>query len=260
MPALAVLLTSALLFACTVGEAGADVGMTVQPLVIQFKADPGVESFAKVTVDNSGSEALRVTVQQVDWRTAVDGAVKMERVGTEGANSLNPYLKISAPGFVLGPGERRELTVTARIPAEYSAKSATTWGGFFIRGSAANGPLGAFGPAATVLAYNTIGDPARHMQLLALNVEQTGPGAVRMFSRLRNDGANFVRPSARLMIAQGARIVADTTVGNNTVFPGDLRVIQHDFKELAPGQYRLDATFDYGGATLVEGVTTFTVK
>jgi hypothetical protein len=258
--ALTMILGSAAFCACAAGEARADVGMTVQPLVIEFKASPGAESFANVSVNNSGSEPIRVTVQQIDWRTTVDGSVRMERVGAEGPQSLNPYLNVSAPGFELSPGETRRLTITARLPADYQTKSASTWGGFFVRGTRANGAPGAFGPAATVLAYNTMGTPSRHMQLTALQVTQTGPGTVRLFTRLRNDGENYIRPSARVMIEQGGRVIGDATLANSTVFPGDLRVIRHDFGGLAPGQYGLEITFDYGGNTLVEGTTDFRVN
>ncbi len=253
-------LFAALLFACAAPEARADVGMTVQPLVIEFKAMPGAESFANVTVNNSGSEPLRVTLQQIDWHTTADGSVKIESVGTEGAQSLDPYLRISAPGFELAPGETRQLTITARLPAGYPAKSGSTWGGFFIRGSRADSPPGSFGPAATVLAYDTMGTPVRHMQLTALRATQIGPGTVRLFARLRNDGENFIRPSVRVMVERASRIVDDSTLVNSTVFPGDLRVLQHDLTGLAPGAYRLETTFDYGGDTLVEGTTDFTVK
>jgi hypothetical protein len=259
-PLAATALCAALFLAGLSGRAGADVGLTVQPLVLQFSIVPGGEAVAQVRVNNSGSEPLRVTVQQIDWRTLVDGTVKMERVGAEGANSLNPYLRISTPGLVLGPGETRLLAVSARLPAGLPAKDGTTWGGFFIRGSGASGPLGAFGPAATVMAYNTIGAPKRHMDLLALRVSPVGHGSLRVFARLRNTGENFIRPSARVMIEQAGRVVTDTTLGNSVVFAGDLRVIEHDFGDLPPGRYHVEITFDYGGDTLVEGATDGTVR
>jgi hypothetical protein len=62
------------------------------------------------------------------------------------------------------------------------------------------------------------------------------------------------------MLEQAGHVVNDSTLGNSTIFPGDERVAQHDFKDIAPGAYRLEITFDYGGDTLIQGTTDFTVK
>ena len=65
--------------------------ISVEPLVVQFSLAPGGQVSTPVTVRNTGSEKAVVTASQIDWRTTLDGAMKSERPGTEGALSLNPH-------------------------------------------------------------------------------------------------------------------------------------------------------------------------
>jgi hypothetical protein len=44
------------------------------------------------------------------------------------------------------------------------------------------------------------------------------------------------------------------------IFGGEGRLYTRTLRDLAPGAYGLQLTIDYGGATLVEGTTEFTVR
>ncbi|MBV8750208.1 MAG: hypothetical protein JO103_10900 [Candidatus Eremiobacteraeota bacterium] len=253
------LAAAVLAWACAMqpGPAGATVNLSVEPLVLVFHAASGNDVSTKVVVSNAGDEPERVTVQQTDWHTAVDGSVRIERPGTEGASSLNPYLSLSSFGFVLAGGESRTLTVTLRLPATFPGTPASYWGGFVLRGA----PLrrGGVGPAALVIAYDTIGEPRRHVRVDTVRVAPDEAGGVRVFARFRNDGADYVRPSARIMVSQSGRVVRDETIAIRTIFAGDTRIVQHGMRDLAPGAYRLELVLDDGGPTLTSAATAFEV-
>jgi hypothetical protein len=256
-PLAATIVAAACVFAAT--PAPADVALTVQPLVLQFKAQPGETGHATVTVENNGSETERVTVQQVDWHTNSVGTVQLERIGAEGDRSLNGQLRASTTGFVLAPGETRKVTLDLHVPDDFARNARSYWGGYLIRGSAAQGAAQSIGPGATVLAYNTIGAPPRHLSVHALRVSPGDNHAPKIFTRIANDGQDYLRPVTRMIVSADGRVVRDESLSTAVIFPGDSRVIEKTLDDLPHGDYRLQLTFDYGGGSLLEGSTRFAV-
>lgn len=235
--------------------------ISVEPLVVQFALAPGGQAGTPVTIRNSGSQKALVVVSQIDWRTTLDGSVKTERPGSQ-ASSLDAHLRLSGEGeFVLAPGEARKLTLSLVLPTTFSAAPRDYWGGYLVRATPAGEPSAkSFGVGANILAYETVGPVARHVKLTDLRVE-SGPGhAVQLTARLHNDGRNFVRPQLRMLVAQGGRIVQQRDDSTPAIFGGAHRVYTRALSDLLPGTYQLQLTIDYGGDTLVEGTTEFTVR
>jgi hypothetical protein len=252
----------ALVLAPAAGRADAPgLQISVEPLVVQFALAPGGQVSTPVTIRNVGSEKAVVTASQIDWRTTLDGALKSERPGTEGALSLNPHLRLSASEFVLEPGETRRMTLSLVLPTGFSAAPQDYRGGYFVRATPAGSPSAqSFGVGANILAYETVGAPSRHLKLTSLKVVDAGDRSVQFTARLMNDGRNFVRPQIRMLVGQGARVIQQRDDSTPAVFGGEPRLYTRTLRDLLPGTYRLQLTVDYGGDTLIEGTTDFTVR
>jgi hypothetical protein len=253
--AVATLLSGAAAYA----QSSTTVSMTVSPLVLEFHAAPGVPASANVTIRNNGTAAERITAQRMDWRTTPEGTIKIEPVGTEGASSIANYLRLSPEDVVLAPGESREFALTLDLPANFPPAAGVYWGGFFIRAVPATGTA-MFGPAATVVVYNTVGTPRTHVKLTQLRVEQAGIDGANVVAHVLNDGVGYARPQARIVVTQDGRVIRDQTENMPVIFAGAPRVYTKALTGLPGGSYELTVTIDYGGATLLEGTTSFRIR
>jgi hypothetical protein len=255
-----VLIASALIPAVARADAPA-LQISVEPMVVQFAVAPGNAASTPVVVRNTGTQPAVVVVTPIDWRTTVDGTVKTERPGSEGVSSLGPELRLSANDFTLEPGESKQMTLALTLPAGFPATARDYWAGYFVRATAAGAPSArSFGVGANILAYETVGPPSRHLKFASLRVTDAGSGAVQLTARLQNDGRTFVRPQIRMTLAQAGRVVQQREDSTPAIFGGEGRLYTRTLRDLAPGAYGLQLTIDYGGATLVEGTTEFTVR
>ena len=234
--------------------------ISVQPLIVQFAIAPGQQSSAHVIVKNTGTQAARVTANQIDWISNVDGTVKTGKPGLTGNSSLDPFLHLSGNEFTLAPGQTQEMTLTLDLPSMFPSTVGDHWGGYFIRATSAEGPAGSFGVGANILAYETVGTPRKHLKLTTMRVEDAGNGNVRLVARMLNDGETYVRPQIHLQVAQAGRIVQQRDDSTPAIFAGSPRLYTRTFSGLTPGSYALALTVDYGGSTLVAGTTQFAVR
>jgi hypothetical protein len=235
--------------------------ISVEPLVVQFALAPGGQAGTPVTIRNTGTQKALVVANAIDWRTTLDGSVKTERPGSQ-PSSLDGHLRLSGESeFVLAPGEARRLTLSLVLPTTFSSAPRDYWSGYFVRATPAGSPsTQSFGVGANVLAYETVGPVSRHVKLTDLRVDAGAGRAVQLTARLHNDGRNFVRPQIRMLVAQGGRIVQQRDDSTPAIFGGQRRLYARTLSDLVPGTYQLQLTIDYGGDTLVEGTTEFTVR
>ena len=234
--------------------------ISVQPLIVQFAIAPGQQASAHVIVKNTGTQAARVNANQIDWSSNVDGTVKTGKPGLTGVSSVDPYLHLSGNEFTLAPGQTQEMTLTLDLPSTFPSAIGDHWGGYFIRATSAEGPAGSFGVGANILVYETVGSARKHLKLTTLRVEDAGGGNIRLVARMSNDGETYLRPQIHLQIAQGGRIVQSRDDSTPAIFAGNPRLYTRTFSDLTPGNYALALTIDYGGSSLIQGMTQFTVR
>ena len=235
--------------------------ISVEPLVVQFAIAPGASASTRVTIRNTGTEKALVIASPIDWRTTLDGNVKTERSGTEGAASINPYLRLSGTEFTLEPGETRLLSLSLTLPSTFASAARDYWGGYFVRATPAGSPTTrTFGVGANILTYETVGPASRHVKVTALRVTDAGERNVDVTARIVNDGRTFVRPQIRMMLAQSGRVVQQFEDSTPAIFGGEPRLYKRTLRDLAPGHYSLTLAIDYGGDTLIEGSTDFSVR
>jgi hypothetical protein len=239
--------------------AGASLSLTVSPLVVEFHAGAGDTATAKVTVRNSGPDPERVIAMRMDWRVSADGTVRVEAPGTEGVASVSDYLRMEPADVPLAPGETRELTITLDLPSTFPKTTAVYHSGFLVRAVPLTGHVN-FGPAATIVAYNTVGTPVSHAKITQLHVSGQGNGTALLAARIANDGSAYARSTGRIVLRRDGKIVVDQTESIPVLFANEARAYNKALRGLAPGSYDVTFTVDYGGPTLIEGSTEVAVR
>lgn len=235
------------------------LSLTVAPLVVEFRAGAGDTGTATVTVHNGASDPERIVALRMDWKVAGDGTVRVEQPGTETKASIADYLRMEPADAVLAPGETREFALTLDLPSGFSHDTAVYHSGFLVRGVPVTGHVN-FGPAATVVVYDTVGTPVSHAKITQLHVTSPAAGAATLSARIVNDGTAYARPTGRIVLRHDGQVVVDQTDSIPVLFADESRVYNKALTGLAPGAYDLSFTFDYGGPTLIEGTTEVRVK
>jgi hypothetical protein len=260
---IAIALGSAIVLAATPAlaqsAAASSLSLTVAPLVVEFHAGAGDAGTATVTVHNGGTDPERIIALRMDWKASADGTVRVEQPGTEGKASIADYLRMEPGDVVLAPGETRELALTLDLPATFSQATAVYHSGFLVRAVPVTGHVN-FGPAATIVAYDTVGTPASHAKLTQLHVSSPAGGAALLSARIVNDGAAYARSTGRIVLRHDGQVVVDETDSIPVLFGGEARVFNKALSGLAPGAYDVSLTIDYGGPTLIEGTTEVQVR
>jgi hypothetical protein len=237
--------------------ARAGLSLTVEPLVQELHIAPGSSGAFAVKVTNGGTEAEKVSVEPIDWNVTTDGSLQFRQTDLANSHSITRYLSVPAYSFVLAPGTSREFPLSMRLPISFSAAPGVYWGGFLVR--AASVAKSGVGPAGTVFVYETVGAPTAHLTLKAMRVTQSGSSGAVLSARLQNDGNSYARVSARLLIEQSGRVIQDRDLATPTIFPGALRVVNEEIKNLPPGDYRAELSFDYGTDVILTGSTDFRI-
>jgi len=235
------------------------LSLTVAPLVVEFRAGAGDTGTATVTVHNGGSDPERIIALRMDWKVAGDGTVRVEQPDTEGKASLSDFVRLDPDDVVLAPGETRELALTLDLPAAFPQASAVYHAGFLVRAVPPNGHVN-FGPAATVVVYDTVGTPTAHAKITQLHVTSPVSGSASISARILNDGTAYARSTGRIVLRRDGQVVADETESIPVLFANESRVYNKALTGLAAGTYDASFTLDYGGPTLIQGTTEVRVR
>lgn len=260
--AFAIALGSAIAFAggpVQAQDAGQSLSLTVSPLVVEFRAGAGDTGTAEVTVHNGGNAPERIVALRMDWKVAGDGTVRVEQPGTEGSASIADALRIEPADVELAPGETRQLALTLEPPASFSVAPAVYHSGFLIRAVPLTGVV-SFGPAATVVVYDTVGAPRAHVAVTQLHVSAPGSGSAVLAARIVNDGVAYARLTGRTVLRRDGQVIADQTDSIPVLFAGEARVFTKTLSDLEPGAYDVSFTLDYGGPTLIQGTAAVNVR
>lgn len=231
--------------------AAENVAIGVDPMVFEFTASAGQVQSGSIAITNSGDVDEIVFAKPIDWRTDASGDVVFETAGSEGAHSLTNQLQLSPASFTLHPGERRNITVVLRAGKTISD---TAWGGFILKAAAGGAEAASIAPGATVFIYNTAGPVVRHVRMTQLKAAVAG-SAANFSAMLLNDGTGYVRPSARLLLYSGSTVVRRIDIPVSVIFPHARRDLRGSIAGIRRGSYAAHLIVDYGGDSVVDGIT-----
>ena len=233
------------------------MNVSVTPLVSEMHVPSGQTGRTSTQVTNDGDADERISIEPVDWTTNQNGAIQLERPGSEGAHSLTKYLQALSYRFILRPHETRRVEVALTMPPSQAAES--YWGGFIIKSQPLGGNL-AIGPAATFFVYDDVGSPRRHVSVASVHqVRVAGTRSVRMTVRLYNDGSAYARTAGTLVISKDGKTVSEQRLAIGAILPGHARLVTSVISGLPSGTYAARVVFDYGGEVIVGADTSVAI-
>lgn len=230
--------------------ASAAGGLSVTPSRLETTARAGAGG--SVTITNSSSRKLRVTVRARPWRQSSNGALAANRSRRLGR------VRVSASKFTLAAGTSRSVSVRLRrVPARRSL-----YGALDILGKPVKRRSG------INVAYRLVSslrfNPAagrRKLRLSAGNAGTTGSGSSRMLVlRVKNRG-NTVDPVGGTVSITGARGGRTGGINPQFIVPGkSIRLKALSLSGLRKGRYTAAITLSQAGRNIVSVTRSFRIR
>lgn len=247
-------------------RARAQVSVEVSPLRVEIQAGPGATSTQAVTLNNGGTEPVRVRARLSDWDLARDGSPQFEGVPEGGPFSATAWVRVAPPELVIDPGKdgivRFSLTVPlGTAPSGYRAGILFE---FVPPGGEAVTKKGMqFRSRIATLIYVNVGDPPAAVELTDLSQRVTAE-RTQLIAVLANTGKRTVRTKGTMTIFDaGGKQLEQVPVPDVPVLPQSEREVAiaafEAAKPLPPGEYRVEVKIDVGMPALLVGETTLKV-
>jgi P pilus assembly chaperone PapD len=237
----------ALASVATAATASAAGGLGISPAIVEAVAAPGHAGI--VTVSNTTSVAMRVTVRARPWIQPRSGIATPDRRHTLGRVRVGP------PSFTLPAGQRRAIDVSLlRAPA-----GGSLYGNLEIVGA----PQGAPPRGAIRTRYRLIAalrlDPAAAKRLLKVQVGRLRARGTTVLMALRNSGNTVMPITGSVRITGGAGTVR-TTLAEARILPGATVDVSLRSGKLLAGRYVADMTLRQGGRSVATAKRVFRVR
>ena len=153
---------------------------------MEIQAGPGATSTQAVTLNNGGTEPVRVRARLTDWDLSRDGSPQFEGVPEGGPFSATAWVRVAPPELLIDPGKdgivRFSLTVPTgtapcRLPHRASCSNSCPPSGDIARRAKEM----QFRSRVATLIYVNVGEPPVAVELTDLRSRVT-PGAHRSSS------------------------------------------------------------------------------
>ena len=243
--AVAAFFAVALVAAVSAAAAG---GLSISPAVLETVAKAG--RVGSVTVANTTSKPMRVTVRARPWRQPRSGIV-----APDGRRTLGRQVRVSPSSLTLAAGQRRAVIVS--LPNEPARGS--LYGSLEIIGT----PQGAAGVKAIRTRYRLIAGlrlnppiAKRVFKVQVGRIRATGKGALMT---LRNSG-NTVTPVAGAVRIVGGAGTVRTTIAEARILPGATVDVSLRSRTLLGGRYVATVTLRQGSTSVASVKRSFTVR
>jgi P pilus assembly chaperone PapD len=246
--------------------ARAQVSVEVSPLRVEIQAGPGATSTQAVTLNNGGTEAVRVRARLSDWDLARDGSPQFEGVPEGGPYSATAWVRVAPPELVIDPGKDGIVRFSLTVPLG-TAPSGYRAGILFEfvppGGEAVNKKGMQFRSRIATLIYVNVGDPPAAVELTDLSQRVTAE-RTQLIAVLANTGKRTVRTKGTMTIFDaGGKQLEQIPVPDVPVLPQSEREVAiaafEAAKPLPPGEYRVEVKIDVGMPALLVGETTLKV-
>ena len=247
--------------------AAAQISVEVSPLRVELQAGPGSTSTQAVTLNNGGTEPVRIRARVTDWDLSRDGAPQFEGAKENGPFSATAWVRVAPPEQVIDPGKEGTVRFTLTVPADAMPSGYRT--GILFEFLPASADLIArkrevqFRSRVATLIYVNVGEPPASVELNDLRT-RSSPQQTQIVAVLANTGKRNVRTRGTMTVfaADGTQ-VAQVPVPDVPVLPESEREVAivafEAAKPLPPGDYRVEVRFDVGMAALIVGETTLKV-
>jgi hypothetical protein len=230
--------------------ASAAGGLSVSPSRLETTARTGASG--NVTIKNSSTRKLRITVRARPWRQASNGVVAANRSRRLGS------VRLSASTFTLSPGASRSVTATLRrVPARRSL-----YGALDVLGKPTKRRKGinvAYRLVSSLRFNPTAG--RRKLRLSAGAAGTTGRGSSRMLVlRVKNRG-NTVDPVGGTVSITGPKGGRSGGISPMSIVPGkSIRLKVLSLSGLRKGRYTAAITLAQAGRNIVSVTRRFRIR
>ena len=233
------------------------LSLNVWPPRVDLNVVPGENRTGVITVDNKGSEKVRVLCYITDIDMDKFGNLLFPEGGTL-SQSCEPWLLVNPEDFTLSQGTNQRVRYTLKVPdnaagtflasiffqSKPEGKSQTTGSQLTVR-------------VGTIFVINVIGTGFKSGELTALSMNNIGKENIAQVELgFKNKGNLLVRPKGTVEIKNEAGWTVDKLVineDNQAVLPYAERIIRIPIANIRPGSYDLIAMVDYGGSEILSG-------
>lgn len=254
-------------------------GFRISPVRSEFTIEKGKSEVLNMTLENPADAptTARAIVNDFIASDKEDGEPRL--ILDENAEApKNSFKTLVQPiaDVQLGPREKKEITVTIRIPENANA------GGYYgaVRFAPAtqdsgSGNVGLTASVGSIVLVRVPGNLIERLDLLELTAGQNGKpkslinsGEVSVITRLKNEGDIHVKPFGKItvknmfgkVVYEGEFNVGDTEDSRANILPGSTRKFENSLgKQNLIGRYTIEANlgFSQGSGDIISAKTSF---
>lgn len=233
------------------------LSLNVWPPRVDLNVVPGESRTGVITVDNKGSEKVRVVCYITDIDMDKFGNLLFPEGGTL-SQSCEPWLLVNPEDFTLSQGTNQRVRYTLKVPDN----AAGTFLALIFFQSKPEGKTPTTGSqlavrVGTMFVITVTGTGFKGGELTALsmnNINQDNIAQVEL--GFKNKGNLLVRPKGTVEIKNEAGWTVEKLMineDNQAVLPFAERIIRIPIANIRPGSYDLIAMVDYGGSEILSG-------
>lgn len=218
-------------------------GLRVEGALIQDTVAPGAERTYSFNVSDTTAESMDVTIRVMGYGEKNGDLTPLAPDQDTSPYSAREFLTVSPEAFHLEPGERRDITLTARVPGDAS-------GGRYAVVYVLQAPPGGGGAAAVAAVAIPV-----LLTIKDTNLSRTGeiekieivpgqsPGQVTVNALLTNTGNYHYKFKATAAVRDAGNNVlgtSDPIEANSSLIPGLSRLVAIPVTvtgEMPPGEY-----------------------
>lgn len=230
--------------------------VSVNPMNLNFKIQPGNSATKNITVVNTGDQPTEVNVTLIDWWRTPEGNLQFSAPGSRERSSAD-WIVYSPSNIRIQPGESQEITVEMSVP---EGVRGDYWATFLVQEtSQARGEE----QVTTRVSINYVTkvfylNPVTGEKSANLNsVKMASQDPLNFEVKCENTSASYLRLSGNLEVRdlQG-ETVRKADIAEFGLLPGASRILKIQTGNSSPpepGQYYVIAVLDFGGEYLVQG-------
>lgn len=239
-------------------------GVAVSPSRIRFSAEPGSVKSSKIKINNGTDEAKSFKVKFNDFNMNEHGKSQFVAPGN-GKYGVSDWLSVSPSFIEVGPGEKKEITVTIDVPLDEMGHKAA-WGIMMLEEAserttfepAANGENIAFGIIPTlafgVYVYqNPPGVTTNKLDIVDFQINQfEGRNLINIKANNKGTGIAYCKAYVELTNLNTG-FQDKLLVKTFTIVPELTRSFSFELPEnLESGHYSAVGVIDYGSEEEIE--------
>ena len=233
------------------------ISLNVWPPRVDLNVVPGESRTGVITVENKGSNPVRVLSYITDLGMDKLGNLTYPDGGTL-SFSCESWMLVNPEDFTLSQGTSQRVRYTFKVPDNAAG---TYLASIFFHSKPQEKTKGSGSKLAvrvgTIFVLNVTGTGFKSGELTSLSMNSTGSENIAQIELgFKNKGNLLVRPTGTMEIKDQIGWTVNKLMineDNQAVLPYAERIIRIPIANIRPGSYDLIAMVDYGGSEILSG-------